>query len=168
MNTLLLFGIGAAIANDAYELHMELYQASQSAEVSRAYVQAKSQCEDAIAVWPTGPRAATCEARLEWMRERQDADGSFNTLTRLQTVRDHRYRLDDETAFQQVAELLSNEAQTQTMRAEIQLWLAHEGRRQGMAADRLLEWTHAAWTHRDELPDARAPGEGATGAKEVS
>ena len=141
-----------ALASDAQVLHTSLYEASQRAEEEGRYTQAYAHCEDAIAVWPTGPRAPTCDKRLLWMDQRRDADGRFATLEALQSVRENDGRLTPKQAFKRVSALRASEGQSATMEAEIDLWLARTGLAQGLAPETVLTWTTGAWERRDELP----------------
>ena len=148
----LWLSLSYALASDAQVLHTSLYEAAQRAEEEGNYAQAYAQCEDAIAVWPTGPRAQTCDNRLLWMNQRRDTDGGFTTLQALQAVRENNGRLTPQQAMNQVSTLRSSEGHSPTMRAEIDLWLAHAGLAQDLAPETVLVWTTGAWEGRDDLP----------------
>lgn len=149
---LLWFSLSFALASDAQILHVSLFEASQISEAQGLYAQAYAQCEDAVAVWPTGPRAQTCDKRLLWMNQRRDKNGGFATLQALQAVRESRDQLAAHEAVERVTTLLSSEGHSPTMRAEVQLWLAHQGLAAGLTPESVLVWTTGAWERREELP----------------
>lgn len=77
-----------------------------------------------LAADPSGPRAAACRQRLDWLTARQDADRGYRSLTELLQVRRDWRSIGEDSARKRVSAVYGRQGIPPTLRVEAGLWLA--------------------------------------------
>ncbi|MCB9742670.1 MAG: hypothetical protein H6741_11815 [Alphaproteobacteria bacterium] len=155
MPLLLLALLPPLSAQDPGELLAEARAAERSGDVDAEQALCVALLEGA----PDSPEAQRCAARLDWMAERQDADGSLRSLAAFLAAR----RAPPEQAEPQVRALLETSGLPPALEAELRSWLAGRALAQGQA-ERALSEADLALALTPELPAARRQRAQALGA----
>lgn len=140
-----------SFGSDPLGRHQELYRAARSAESARNYPEAVSACEEAVAISPTGPRAATCRARLAWLEARRDADGTWASLAELQAVREAYRSLAPGEGARRVRALRDRPGVAELVWVDAGLWLGRDALDRGDPAEALAITEPIVARHHGEL-----------------